>query len=465
MISLHESKGITHRVLEEKKPARVNNVHYELPWRDLHFPVAVDTISELDVPLIDGDEVIGVLNFESTREGAFRQEDQDFLITLAGQAVLAIKKAQAYEREKRMVEEGKVLNEISKEIISQLDLNHVFDLILEKALELTRSTTGNLMLYDRERKDMWMAAERGVAQDKKDRRQSLDEGVVGYAVRTKQLLNVDLSQPQWRDMNLDFIPGTCSELVVPMLAGNDLRGVLNVESLSPNNFTESDERLLKGLADLAVVALQNAQAYEREKRLAAEAQILNEISQEITSQLDLNHVFDLILEKALELTHSHMGNLLLYDRDRNDLWMAAEHGVAGDIKGQRQKLGQGIVGYIAAKKQLLNVVDVTQQPWNEIFLEYILGTRSELAVPMLAGSDIRGVLNVESPSPNNFNESDERLLQGLAELAVIALPNSQPYNRKNRRFEQAQILNEISKEITSQLDLNRVFNLILDNAL
>ena len=465
MISLHESKGITHRVLEEKKPARVNNVHYELPWRDLHFPVAVDTISELDVPLLDGDEVIGVLNFESTREGAFSQEDQDFLITLAGQAVLAIKKAQAYEREKRLVEEGQVLNEISKEIISQLDLNHVFDLILEKALELTRSTTGNLMLYDRERKDLWMAAERGVAQDKKDRRQSLDEGVVGYAVRTKQLLNVDLSQPQWRDMNLDFIPGTCSELVVPMLAGNDLRGVLNVESLSPNNFTESDERLLKGLADLAVVALQNAQAYEREKRLAAEAQILNEISQEITSQLDLNHVFDLILEKALELTHSHMGNLMLYDRDRNDLWMAAERGVAEDNKGKRQKLGQGIVGYIAAKKQLLNVVDVTQQPWNEIFLEYILGTRSELAVPMLAGSDIRGVLNVESPSPNNFNESDERLLQGLADLAVIALQNAQAYEREKRLFAEAQILNEISKEITSQLDLNRVFNLILENAL
>src|SRR5205085_11138861 len=134
-------------------------------------------------------------------------------------------------------------------------------------------------------------------------------------------------QPAWKEIYVAFAPGMSSELAVPMLAGNELRGVLYVESPIPNNFGESDERLLQGLADLAVIALQNAQAYEREKRLAAEAQVLNEISKEITSQLDLDHVFDLILEKALELTHSTLGSLLLYDLDWNDLWMAAERGV------------------------------------------------------------------------------------------------------------------------------------------
>ena len=69
--------------------------------------------------------MLGVLNFESTKEGAFHQEDEDFLLTLAGQAVLAIKNAQAYEREKRLAEEGRVLNEISKEITGQLDPDRV----------------------------------------------------------------------------------------------------------------------------------------------------------------------------------------------------------------------------------------------------------------------------------------------------------------------------------------------------
>src|SRR5260370_37266250 len=107
------------------------------------------------------------MNFERIRESAFHKEGQDFLVTLAGQAVLAIKKAQAYEREKRLAAEGRVLNQISKEITSQLDLTYVFDLILEKALELTHTTTGTLEIYDPEQDNLQMAAERGVVKEKK----------------------------------------------------------------------------------------------------------------------------------------------------------------------------------------------------------------------------------------------------------------------------------------------------------
>jgi len=466
MLSLYENRGISRWVVEEKKPVLVNNLQKDLLWRDIHLPVAADIVSELDIPLLDGEEVVGVLNFESIKEGAFQKEDQDFLLTLAGQAVLAIKNGQAYEREKRLAEEGRVLNQISKEITSQLDLKHVFDLILEKALELTHSMTGGLLLYDSDQNDLWIAAEHGMAEDKKGKRLRLDQGIAGYVARTKELLNVDPSESPWNEIYLDYIPGTRSELAVPMLAGNDLLGVLDVESLTPDNFHESDERLLKGLADLAVIALQNAQAYEREKRLVAEAHVLNQISKELTSQLDLTHVFDLILEKALELTHSSFVSLLLYDPDLNDVWIAAARGeYHEEMNGQRQTLQQGIVGYVATHKQLLNLRDVSQPPWNEIYLEFFPETRSELAIPMLAGNDLRGVLNVESPYQNHFSERDEHLLHGLADLAVIAMQNAQAFDREKRLVEETRVLNQISKEITSQLDLNHVFDLILEKAL
>ena len=466
IISLQNTKYITRWVLEHKKPVRVYNVHNDPQWQDIYIQGNANINSELAVPLLDGDEAIGVLNFESKREGAFQQEDEDFLLALAGQAVLAIKNAKAFEREKRLAEEAQVLNEISKEIISQLDLSLVFDLILEKALELTHSTLGSLHLYDRVLSDLHMVAERGTAEDKKGKHQSLDEGIVGYTARNERSLNVgDVSQPPWDEIYTEFIPGTRSELAVPMFAGNELRGVLNVESPHLNNFSESDERLLQGLADLAVIALQNAKAYEREKRLAEEAQVLNEISKEITSQLDPVHVFDLILEKALELTRSNLCSLMLYDPDQNDLSMVAERGVAEDKKGKRQSLDEGIVGYTARNWRSFKVADVSQPPWDEIYTEFIPGTRSELAVPMFAGSELRGVLNVESPHLNNFSESDERLLQGLADLAVIALQNAKAYEREKRLAEEGRLLNEISKEIIGQLDPVHVFDLILEKAL
>lgn len=118
---LHEEKGITHWVLQQKKPARIRDVHHDPQWKDLYVQTAIDTVSELDVPLLDGKEMVGVLNFESSKPDAFNDENEHFLVTLAGHAVLAIKKAQAYEREKRLAEEGQVLNQISRQITSQLN--------------------------------------------------------------------------------------------------------------------------------------------------------------------------------------------------------------------------------------------------------------------------------------------------------------------------------------------------------
>jgi GAF domain-containing protein len=303
----------------------------------------------------------------------------------------------------------------------------------------------------------------GLAQDNKHPRQRLDQGVAGYVARNKQLLNVDITQHPWKEIYLEFFPGARSELAVPMLAGGEIRGVLNVESPTPDNFGERDERLLQGLADMAVVVLQNAQAYERERRLVEEGQLLNEISKEITSQLDPAHVFDLILQRALELTHSTLGAFVLYDPDLNDLRTVAARGMAEDQKEVRLSLQHGIVGYAARNKQLLNV-DITQPPWKEIYVAFVSGMCSELAVPMLAGDDLRGVLYVESPVPNNFNESDERWLQGLGDLAVVALQNAERYVQANQEARRFRLLYQAGQElgkISELSQLEQAYDIIL----
>src|SRR5579875_2771274 len=462
-VPLREMKGIIRWTLEHKKPALVKNVHRDLLWRDIYVQVVADTTSELDVPLLDGEEAIGVLNFESTRENAFSQEDLEFLVTLAGQAILAVKNGQAYEREKRLAEEGRVLNQISKEITGQLDPDHVFDLIVEKALELTNSTRGNLMIYDADHHDLWMAAVRGDTGEKKETRHSIEEGIVGYVARTGQMLNADLSQPPWKDVYLDFFPGTLSELAVPMLVGNELRGVLNVESRSPQHYSERDERLLQGLADLAVIVLQNAEAFKREKRLVEEGKVLNEISKQITSQLDSTHVFDLILEKALELTRSTLGSLHLYDPRAQELHMVARRGAA-ERKELRQEVGMGVVGQAAARRSLLNIPDVTQVRWGDSYIQLSHKTRSELAVPMLAGDELRGVLNVESTEPHHFKEADERLLQGLADLAVVAQQNAERYKEAQRDAQRFELLYQAGRElgkITDVAHLELAYDIVL----
>jgi GAF domain-containing protein len=304
-IPLH-AHSIMRWIMDQKQSVRSSNVYQEAPWRNIYFATKADTISELDVPLLDGDTVVGIINFEHTKEGAFSADDQAFLETLAGQTVLAVKKAQAYENEKRLVQEAQLLNEISKEITGHLRFEHVFGLILEKALQLTRSSYGNFVLYDREVDELRIVAIHGSKEKREGQILSFDRGIVGYVARTQETLNVDPTEEPWRDIFVKWLPDTRSELAIPMLAGNELRGVLNFESPEPNRFDERDVQLVKALADLAVVALQNAERYEKAEKEAERFELLYQVGQELSNVNDVEDGSGVGAELATT-THTQQG--------------------------------------------------------------------------------------------------------------------------------------------------------------
>lgn len=316
----------------------MDNVRKDPTWSELYFSVTNETLSELDVPLFDGEEVVGVLNFESYKESAFSQKDEDFLKTLAGQIVVAIKRAQAYERESRLSKEHEALKDISKEIMRQFDDKSIFDLILEKALELTNSPTGTLELYDPDKNDLWMAAGRGVDESKKAQRLKLNEGVVGQVAALKKPLNVDPSLPKWNNIYVPSIRGTRSELAVPMIEEQELRGVINIESPKPDNYTEQDIRLLQDFATLAIVALHHAKLIQERQEAEQRALLMDEMKS--------------VGEYAFELTHQ-LGN---------DLGLVETY--VSDIRSELEAQGAVINDVVARKlrnisRSVRNVLEIS----------------------------------------------------------------------------------------------------------
>lgn len=457
-ISLDDGRGIVREVFAQRKPIRIDNVHTEPEWREKHLEVASDTLSELDVPIFNAGEVIGIINMENTREAAFSQADQEFLVTLAGQAVLAIKNAEAYEREKRVSEERQALVDIGKEIVSKLDPQLVFDAILQKALEVTNCQAGNLMLFDPQRKDLWMAAERGVIGYEIGHRLSLDEGVVGQVATHKKPLNVDVCSSSWKDVFLGFIPDSCSELAVPLLEGDRLRGVLNIESTARNYFKKHDERLLAALADMAVIALRNVEQFasvtEGRERLKA----LNRVDTKIIAQADNpDAVMRAIVENALLLTQADSSDLSLYiDGDLRVSYFAHQdesQNIVTEIADRENTtdLPQGIIAHVAATRQAYwTKSDAQSDPY---FLGKI-SIASALAVPLLTqNQQMIGVLNLESRVPYAFDAEDAEIIQLLAGQAVIAYNLAQSYTAtesEKRRFED---LYRVGEEIAELVDI------------
>ncbi|MCB0196053.1 MAG: GAF domain-containing protein [Anaerolineae bacterium] len=460
IISLDEDKGITRWVFESKRPVRIDNVLRDPNWRDLYVEGSNNILSELDVPLLFDDEAIGIINFESTREAAFSRADQEFLVTLAGQVVLAIRNAQAYEQQKHLADERKALNKISQKIIGQLDSTRIFEFMLDQALEITKSEVGTLMLYDPQRGDLWMAAERGVTASLKGRRHGLHEGITGWVASNKETLNVgDITKLPWKSVHLPFIPGIRSELAIPLLEGNRLRGVINIESPKSNHFTLGDEQLLQEFADLAVITLKSAEGYREAKEGKAKLQALHNVAKEIIGQLeDPDHVMRTILKNAAILSKAEGISLHLYnDGQADDIYRAHRGGPQHELTikhfdGSRAK--RGIVAHVAETKRFYLTHGDAQ---NDPFYQGDGDIHCEVAVPILSNQNkLVGVLNLESPRLNAFDVEDVDLLELFAGQAVIAIQNARAYATATRRETRFRLLHEAAQKLGEIADIERL---------
>ncbi len=442
--------GITRWVLEQKQPACVRNVHHDYPGCELFLPNFPETVSELDVPLIDGDEVIGVFNFESTREGAFQLEDQNFLLTLTGQVVNAVKNAQVHEREKRLTDEGETLNAISKEIASQPNPLRIFDLIIKKALLLTGSVNGVLMLHDPLTDTLFVVAEGGLPHSQRWRSMKLNQGLVGYAARTKEVVNVDAEHPLWSKHYVEFVANTHSELVVPILAnGNVLRGVINIESPDPKKYSQHDEHLLKSLADLAMIALQNNELYEKAEKEAARFSLLYRTGKEmsnISDETQLDAAYDAILKFAEEHSKSLVIIRVIEEATQELVVKRISRGHE-HIVLPRISLEGYAPGVALREKKTIRIDDTHHAPADlRLSLPENSPVRSTVMTPIQFHHRSYGILILANETVGFFRDADIPFFEGLAQQLASTLHRIETMQER-KEFEKRAFAAEVMSTI------------------
>lgn len=451
-IDLKDKKGLTYYVTETKAPIRVDDVDAD-EWKDMYLQIDPTTRSEMDLPLLDENEnVIGIISFESDRLARFTQEDQDFLMTLANQAVLALKNAQAYQRERQTLQAQQAVQEIEREIISQLDFNKVANLILDKALELTDSQSGVLFRYDAERSDLYMAAERGVVEEMLNQRISVEKGLTGWAIRNKQKLNVNVHHEEWKNLNESWIKGVNWSLIVPMLKGIEQQPLGAITLESESTFDEQDERLLMELADLAVIALENATNYGNVEKSLKRLEELYEVGKYLGGLTNPDEI-----EKAYEIVGSVVGKqpgvqavVRRFEPGTNDLvlkWNSKEE----NPPFERINIDDVNINSIAALERKIQVEADAQNPVSGIISKLSdVNVRSLVAAPIEFGEKYYGNLSLSHRQVNYFAEMDLRLIQGLAQLLGITIHRLEA-EKQARELETIGSIGQISFELAHRI--------------
>ena len=245
-----------------------------------YISAAPNVRSELAIPLIVKNRVIGVLNLETHEIGRFTEEHKRLLTLIGSRMAVGIENARLHTRTTRQARTLVLLNEIARELTSILNVDELLKRIAELLSRLIDYQMFSILLLDAAGEKLQHRFSLRFQENIQLKHDvPLGDGLVGYAARHRQAVLVpDVSKdPRYILLN----PETRSELAVPLIYKDNVIGVLDLEHTKRGFFTDDHKRTVTTLAAQVAIAIENARLYEeiarQEKRLERDLALAREL--------------------------------------------------------------------------------------------------------------------------------------------------------------------------------------------
>jgi signal transduction histidine kinase len=367
-------------------------------------PLLPETRGELAVPIKLGEELLGILDIQSSVAGALDEDDQLVMEGLAGQIAIAIESTRLRQE---MVDRLHELNELQR-------------------------------IMSREGWDAYRA-------------QKADQ-VRGYRyleASVKPLAERD--EMAAAEGGSDYVRPDGAVVSTPMTIRGELIGSLGVEDDPEQPLTAEDRELLESISIQVAEALESArllgQIQKHAIELEAVAQVSTAASTILEAQALLNTVARLTADRfALSLVAVH----LLEDDDLHRAAGSLPEAEAGAESQLRLNDRYAPVARAARSRQPVLVQD-SATIGKRVTQTLAAGTRSALAIPLIVGDQLLGVLDLQSDTPNRFSEDDVRIHTTLAAQVAVALQNAQLYARQLETAKRLQEVDQLKSEFLASM--------------
>ena len=332
-------------------------------------------------------------------------------------------------------------------------LNTTLDLqtLLHRTADLVRAVIDYkifaILLLNERTNDLRMRFQIGHTPEVERLRIRVGKGVVGRAAEHREsVLLQDVTQD---DNYISANPDVRSELAVPLIVKNRVIGVIDLQSEQVGYFQPEHRRLLELTASRVAQAIENARLYTRVARQAQTLAVLNEISREVTSILDLDPLLERIGELLRRIIDYQMFSILLVNEREQalEIQYAVRFGHLVP-PSETVPLDRGLVGTAVRERRLIYSGDVRKDA-----RYYMVNpeTRSEMAVPLLYKGKVIGVLDLEHVKVNYFNEDHQRTLVTLASQIAVAIENARLYSRVAQQEQRLEHDLDMAREVQLRL--------------
>ncbi|HKY55928.1 MAG TPA: GAF domain-containing protein, partial [Anaerolineales bacterium] len=436
-------------------------------------------------PLLTGEKVSGMMAVWRAGGEPFGQADLEFLQGLSLQAAIAIKNANLFDQTEQRAAELAILNNLSAAMTSTLDVKTLTYNVGDKLRDIFNTEIVDILMYDSNSRIVSLVYSYFGRYFEEEPPWELGGGLTSKIILSRQPLLLNTAQEILENGAEAYVTApddsedVQSYLGVPIMVGDKVVGVIDVQSFRPYAFNENNLRLLQTLSSNMGVALENARLFDETQDLLketeqrnAELATVNSVQQALAAQLDLQKLYELIGEKVRTIFDAQIATIVTYD-----LTTGLLHHQYYAKQGERLHINPvpltDIAWHLIRSKQplLINTNWLDELAAMGIHPKIIGGDqlpKATLFAPLITGDQVRGALSLQNVDRENaFSESDVRLLTTLANSLSIALENARLFDETQRLLKESEqraaelaIINSVQQGLASELDFQEIVDLV-----
>lgn len=419
------------------------------------------------IPVIWGDEVLGVLEIAIDLKASFLPGDIKTLELFAIQAAIAVKNASLYNDQMLRRQEAETLREVGLLINRMMDRDDLLDMILSALQKVVPYNGASVQLV--RGNEIVVAAYRGGQPP---------EQVVGlkFNIRDNPVAQEILydGKPVVLDTKDEIgelllgpnMDGIQSWMAVPLEVKRNRIGIITLDHSQPHQYSGKDVSLVTDFATQAAIALENNRMFDEIRRRTREIEVVYDSVMKLTRELHP----DLLIEYLYQQVESmfELDAFILATYNNNSQKIQIEYATE---KGIRQPLAEALkipidernslLSWIVRKKTPLMIGNVETESLPVQPKQRGRIIRSWLGVPLLVGDQVIGALVVQSYQAHAYTHEDQRLLEMLGNQAAIALENSRLFGDSQRRLSRLSSLREIDMAISGSVDLEMTMEVLI----
>ncbi|MBN1285958.1 MAG: GAF domain-containing protein [Anaerolineae bacterium] len=421
------------------------------------------------------EQLTGFIALGAKRSGEpYVHEDLRFVESLVEQASLAVERSQVVADLSRRLGDLDALSKVAQAVNFTIEFDDLLELIYAQASRVIDTSNFFIALYDPEASELYYAFYSQNDERDKTRegeRWKLGRGLISEVVRLGQPIRTEdyMTECAKRDIR-PRERGLRAWMGIPMNAGTGTLGAIAVASTTPGfMYTDEQYRVFWSIADAAATAIDKSRLFTETEKRARQLSVLNEISNRLSQELDVEALLRLIVNSAVEILRAETGSLLLTESETGDLVFSVAIGASSQhLIGERLPRGTGVVGTVAERGEAVIVNDVRHDPrwYGGLDQSLEFETKAVLAVPLVAQNAVIGVLELINKDDGSiFTQEDEQLLTTFAAQAAVAIQNVRLFRQTDEelasRNRELEMLARIDRDLNVGLEFNRIIDLTL----